>query len=366
MTDGTHVLLISQAPGVSGGERAVLPTLARLSSVRVTVAARDPVCAFARELGLETRTFHVTTTQRLSRAHLVAVGAMRIRRLARRTSADVVYANGGRAIVPCVAARALGGPPLLAHHHGQMGEGSQRAYIGGIRRWADLIVTDSAWSGAHFEPSSKIRVVHNGVDIDRFRPPADRPGAKERLGLQRDTPVVGMLARSHAGKGAGAFIDLVDPLLELAPDARFVLAGGPTFPGEDAMFADTTKRAASYGDRIVVTGYLDDPRPAYEAMDVLVALGAAEGLSLVLLEAWATGVPVVAYDWGAIGAAIDDGSDGFRVPPGDIEAAAAAIARALNGRREAMGAAARARVERDYTITRMAAALEAAIATLRQ
>lgn len=362
MTEPPHVLFLSQAPGVGGGERAVMQALARAEGLRVTVAAHRPVCLFAERCGLEPIELVLPRAQKpVDVLRLPASGA-RVRRLARRLSADVLYANGIRAVGGGVAARVLGGPPMLVHHHGQFGSGPLRPYVAAIRRWADLIVTDSDWSARPFGTTPKLRVVPNGIDLERFRPSADGRAAKAAFGVPQDASVVGMLARPHPSKGSEAFLQLT-PSLE---NVHFLLAGGPAFPGEDALYAQLQQRVADGPARVSLTGYLDDPRQAYAAMDVLVHLGRAEGLSLVLLEAWASRLPVVAYDRGAIGETIDDGVTGLLAEPDDLESVAEAVRRliadpALAAR---LSQAARTSCEQRYDIDRMARHLTDAVSAL--
>jgi glycosyltransferase involved in cell wall biosynthesis len=219
---------------------------------------------------------------------------------------------------------------LLVHHHGQLGSGAARPYIAGVRRFADALVVESAWSARPFRSPKQMTIVPNGVDLDRFRPEDDKAGAKQRFGLPGSCPVIGMLARAHPTKGAGAFLELASRIRNARPNARFLLAGGPTFPGEVGAFADIARHASNLGEAVTLTGYLDDPRPAYGAMDVFLHLAQPEGLSMTLLEAWASGLPVVAYAWGAVGEAIEHGRTGVLVEPNDVPAVADAVLALIN------------------------------------
>lgn len=329
MTDRLRILLLSQAPGVGGGERSVIAALARAENLHVTVAAHRPVCEFAEQCGLEAIELVLPRAQRLVDVLRLPVSGMRVRRLAKSLGTDVLYANGIRAIVPGVAARALRGPPLLVHHHGQFGSGPLRPYVAGIRRWADAIVTDSEWSARPFGPTPKLAVVPNGIDVEHFRPPEDREEAKARLDLPPDAPVVGMLARAHPGKGAAAFVAVATRVARRIPAASFLLAGGPTFPDEAEHYDRVRESTVVLGKRVKLTGYIADTRLAYEAMDVFVYLGEPEGLSLSVLEAFACGLVVVAYRWGAIGEVVAEGTTGVLVRPNDVDAASSVVAELL-------------------------------------
>jgi glycosyltransferase involved in cell wall biosynthesis len=99
---------------------------------------------------------------------------------------------------------------------------------------------------------------------------------------------------------------------------------------------------------------VDPIQPLAAALDVLVLPSLSEALGLVLLEAGALGVPVVATAVGGIPEVVEDGVTGILVPPGQPDALADAVTRLLRDpeRARAMGEAGRARVEREFTLER--------------
>jgi len=141
-------------------------------------------------------------------------------------------------------------------------------------------------------PREKITVLRNGVDLDTFRPPADRAAARTALGVAGPTLLsVGHLIerkRHH----------LVIEALALLPQHRLLIVG------EGPEWQALAGRAAALGvaDRVTFTGsvpHADLPR-FYGAADALVLASSREGWANVLLEAMACGTPVVATDaWGS-------------------------------------------------------------------
>jgi len=317
-----RVFFFSQAPGVGGGERAVMPLLPRLTDIELLVVGHEPVTAYARELGLRSVTLELPLAQRLRHGLRIVPGSARVHRLFRRTESDVFYSNGTRAIPYAVGAALLGSRPLIFHHHGVLGRGPVRALSHAVDRFADAIIVPSGSAAEPFGAIGKIRIVANGVDLERFRPRTDAAKSRRCLGLAADTFVVGTLTRPAPTKGMDEFLGLTRRAAGTLPNVQFLLAGGPVFPVERELYGAIAERATALGVR--VTGYIDDTTPAYQAMDVFVHLGGPEGFSLTVLEALACGVPVVAYDWGAI-------PEVFAglvtlVRPGDIDAAADAVA----------------------------------------
>jgi glycosyltransferase involved in cell wall biosynthesis len=134
-----------------------------------------------------------------------------------------------------------------------------------------------------------------------------------------------------------------------------VLAGG----GNAGFARELEDRAAALGlgGRLVLAGHLDRLDVALLAADVVVhASTDAEAFGRTVIEAQAMARPVVASDLGGPRETVEEGVTGWRVPPGDPAALAAALARILamaEAEREAVGARARAAVLRDYTTAAM-------------
>lgn len=321
-------MLLSQAPGVGGGERVVIPALARASSLEVVLAGHAPVCRMAEEAGLQTVELELPFAHRLTHLGVVAGGSLKVARLARRLGAHLVYANGTRAMPYAAGARALGGPRFVAHHHGLFTTGPFRALVFGVERLAEAIVVPSRAVAAPFPGRHKVRVIPNGIDLEHFRPTDDPAGPRRALGLEEDALVVGTVTRADPRKGMETFVRTATRIAAETSGVRFLIGGGATFPHEQEAYERTRRGAVSaLGERVVLTGRLDDPLPAFQAMDVFVHVGDPEGFSLTTLEALACAVPVVAYRWGGVAEILEHGRTGLLVDPGDEGAAAEAVRR---------------------------------------
>ncbi len=358
-----RVFFLSQAPGVSGGERVALQALARIPDIEVVVSGPGPVCRFAEDLGFESIVFEKKRSHRLTHAARVVNGGLRVRRLVRSFDSDLLYANGTRAIPYSVIDRALGGPPLLFHHHGLLTGGPVRTLVRASDRWVDSYVVPSEICAEPFRRKDKINVVANGVDLNHFSPAIDRARAKRELGIPPDVPVVGTVTRPNPTKGMGAFLELAERLRET--EAWFLLAGGPAFPHEVPHYQQIRDRAAALGNRVVLTGKLEDPRRAYWAMDVFVHLGEPEVQPLAMIEAMSSALPVVGYGWGGLPLMLGD--DALLVKP-HIEDAADAVQELISNTSLAadLSARVRDRCEASYSIDRTAESLGAVLrATIR-
>ena len=222
-------------------------------------------------------------------------------------------------------------------------------------RFADLVIANSeAGRSAYIAagvPASRIAVVPNGIDGERFRAdPEARKAARARWGVADEEFVVGKVARFDPVKDHGTFARAAARVLELVPHARFVCAGD----GEKHV-RDRVWRVAA--DRGVQDRFIWQPEgPAdaslYSGFDVHVSASYSEGFSNALAEAMACGVPCVATNVGDSATLIGD--TGLVVPPRDPDALAVAIAQMARAPRlRALGTAARARIDSHYGLGKL-------------
>ena len=188
----------------------------------------------------------------------------------------------------------------------------------------------------------KIRVIHNGIPLEPFEA-AGREPLRQQLKIRNGRPIVLTLARLDRQKGIPYLIEAASRI----PEAFFVVAGDG--PERDRL--EEKIRACGVGDRVILLGYRDDAAALLAACDAFVLPSLFEGLPLSVLEAMASGKPVVATRVGGTDEAVQDGVTGLLVPPADSEALAHAIRRLLEERALAgrLAAAARESVHRDFS-----------------
>jgi glycosyltransferase involved in cell wall biosynthesis len=177
-------------------------------------------------------------------------------------------------------------------------------------------------------PAARVDMVRNGVDTARFAPdPAHSPGEPLRvvwLGLM--VPV--------------KRLDVLLAAVRDVPDMTLLLAGDGPLRGE------VEQAARALGGRVELPGFVRDPAPLLAGADAFVLPSAAENCPLALLQAMASGLPVVASRVGGIPEVVTDGETGLLVSPGDPVPLAAAL-RSLHdpALRTSLGKAARAHAE---------------------
>lgn len=209
--------------------------------------------------------------------------------------------------------------------------------------------------------ASKMIVIRNGVDAERYRPRA--PGARPlvaELGLSEPVRLIGLMARAHPQKDHPTFLAAARRLRAIRNDVHFILSGA-------GVQLDNPAFASVRDDRHVhLLGEREDVEQLLPQLDISgLSSAAGEACSLVLLESMAAGVPCVTTDVGDSAYLI--GSTGSVVPPRNPDALAGAWATLLSlddDARRALGAAGRARVEAEFSLPRVARAIEAVYARL--
>lgn len=231
------------------------------------------------------------------------------------------------------------------------------------RRCVDLVIANSN-AGAAFNsrvlgmPPAMYRVVHNGVDTQRFSPrPQDGLRVRRELGIGDDESVVGMFASFKEQKNHPLFFAAARRIMERLPRVRFLLVGD--------MLAGGMHGSEQYKDRIdrlvdelgvrarcIFTGNQEQVEHFYNACDLTVLPSFFEGTANVLLESMACGVPVVATNVSDNAYIVPDGQVGHIISPGDENILVDRILRLLMipELREQMGRRAREWVEREFSI----------------
>jgi glycosyltransferase involved in cell wall biosynthesis len=204
-------------------------------------------------------------------------------------------------------------------------------------------------------PAAKLNLLgegsSNGVDVERFSPgPGD---VRDRLGLTREAPVVGFVGRLTRDKGLPELIEAFDTILEAEPEAHLLLVGWFD-AAEDALGAGLRARIESH-PRIHCTGFVADTAPYYRAMDLMVLPSWREGFPNVVLEAAATGIPVVTTTSTGSRDSVVPEVTGLLIPPGYPDAISEAVLQLLRdpSRRHRMGEAARAWVQEHFANERV-------------
>lgn len=278
----------------------------------------------------------------------------RFRKLVHLESPDLVHLHSRRGadILGGLGARWAGVPVVMTR---RVDNPEPNWVVGTKYRLFDRVVSISeairdVLEGQGIEPSL-LRCVRSALDPEPFSRPCPEQGLPEEWGIGPDDPVIGMAAQFIARKGHETLLDAVPIIRNRHPRARFILLGrGP-------LHGKVNRRVNEEGleDAVILPGFRNDLPDLLPCMDLLVHPAGLEGLGIILLQAGAAGLPVVASAVGGIPEVVVDGETGTLVPPGDSDALAGAVNHLLSNPEQlhAMGAAARLRVYREFSVAGM-------------
>ncbi|WP_111396772.1 glycosyltransferase family 4 protein [Humitalea rosea] len=341
--------------GVERGTVEIAAALTRAGFRAFVASAGGPLVAAVEAAGAT----HVTLPLGAKAPWAIAANAAALAALVRWEDVAILHARSRAPAWAALLAARRTGAHFVTTYHGAYNEGfwGKRLYNSVMAR-GERVIAISAFIRdliieRHHIDSSRIHLIPRGVDPALFDPTHMRP---ERFGLPPGTRIVLLPARLTRWKGQEV---AVRALALLPPEVALVLAGGDA---EGAFAAELRGLAAGLGvaERLHLVGLRPDLAPALAGADIILhASTDPEAFGRTVIEAQAMAKIVIASDLGAPRETVAEGVTGFRIPPGDPAALAAAIARVLAmpaEARAAMGASAREAVLAHYTTAAMQAA----------
>ena len=178
----------------------------------------------------------------------------------------------------------------------------------------------------------QVVVIPNGIDFQKFSPSQRNENMRQLLfGVKREQKVVGVVGRLDPQKGQLEFLRSTCRVLEKSPDTVFALIGRPTHEGleytETLLKFIEQNRLAPH---VRLIDHMEEINQAMACLDIFVLPSYREAFGNVLIEAMASGVPVIATDAGGPSETVQSGLTGLLVPPKDDRAMANAILTLLN------------------------------------
>ncbi len=301
-------------------------------------------------------------------------GIVRLKRLIRSYRPDIVHSQLFFANVCArLAGRWAGGVPVMTSIQNTMYEPDWKGFYDQSKRlildrFTSRRFCHHAVAVSHHAMRSAVRllgfrqeqvtVIHNTVDTARFDAPDPelRKAVRAELGAAPDEFVAVSAARFVPQKGFHVMAMAMPSLIREVPGARLFLAGG----GEEEPRLRGLCRELGLGDRVQFLGVRDDLHRVFQGMDAFIfAPLASEGFPLVLLEAMALSVPVVASRIEPMGEMIHHGKSGLLFSPGDPDDLAASLAELAKdgGRRKQIAEAGRRRAHGEFNAGRGACRL---------
>lgn len=287
--------------------------------------------------------------------------AGRLADLVRREGVDIIHARSRAPAWSALLAARRTGAVFVTTYHGTYNARSElkRRYNAVMARGA-VTIANSAFIADHVARehpglARRIEIIPRGVDLGPFDPervePARANAHREGWQVPVGAPVILLPARLTRWKGQLLAIEAVSRLAPRDPAPVLVLAGDAQ--GRDAYVREIEARAKELGVAIRLPGHVGDMPGALMAADLVLAPSLEpEAFGRSAAEAQAMGRPVIVADHGGAREVVEHGVTGWRVPPGDAGALAAAIETAFSlspQARAAMARAARQRVEAHFS-----------------
>ncbi len=350
-----------------GGRREAILSLARgLAPLGI-----DSYLCCIEEMGTDRQMTDLKGSICLHRKGLFDHAAMRqLRDFCRQQGIDVLHSHDAASQFICMLALPFFGPPLLMSFHRSLDFESARwrdrirNAVAGLR--TRVVVTASQARRRHYQrrtliPARKVICIPLGVDARRFAPDAgQRARIRQELGIKPAGRLVGVAGHFGREKGVDIAIEVFQRMLRENPhiDASMVILGRGSSARTDFIRDCIDPALARH---IHMVGFQRHPEHWFAACDLFLHAARCEAFGLVLVEAMACGLPVLAPATGGMLDIVSDGKTGRLVAPGDTAAMTEMLAGMLADEKAlaAMAAAARQRVLDEYTETLTASRFQA-------
>lgn len=343
-------LLVSYSGAIGGAERVLLDHAQALEGELCLACPEGPLAGAARERGIRVlplpeRALDVRSSarRRLGSLALLAGHRRELRQLVSDLEPSVVIVNGMRSALALLTPRPpAGAPPVVFDHHDLLPGPLLGPLVRAAARRASLVVVPSRALALELGPRAGALVVYPGVEASRWLPTA----------APAEPPQVLVLGAIVDWKRPDLALEVLARVRLRRPDVRMRLVGAPLGDGGPRLIARIAARATEPDllGAVELPGAVADPAGELAQATCLLHCAPREPFGLVMIEALAAGRPVVAP--GAAGPLeIVDESCGRLYPPGDADAAAAAVLELVEDPRLAakLGAAGRARAATDFS-----------------
>jgi glycosyltransferase involved in cell wall biosynthesis len=308
---------------------------------------------------------------------VIAANARALARVIRRERVTLVHARSRAPAFSALRAARATGTPFLATYHGIYKARSRlKRWYNAVMTRGDLVIANSDYTRAHvlaehqLDPD-KVVAIPRGVDLDRFNPSWVTPDRMEALrqawGIGHDDHRIRFLLAGRLTRIKG-HLTIIAAAAQLKAQGRsdFLILFTGDDQGRTGYGAELASAIAEAGleGQIRITGHCDDMPAAYLVADVaILPTTVPESFGRAAVEPQAMGRPVIASNHGGTVETVANGVTGWLAEPGDAEAWAVAMARAIDlgpGRRTEMGHAGIGRTRQLYRVDAMCAATLAA------
>jgi glycosyltransferase involved in cell wall biosynthesis len=300
------MLQLASELAIKGQYYPVAGVIENLGNPHIEVAEK------CREQGIETAVFPC-------RGKFDRKTIAQIRKFIKKNEIGIIHSHGYKSNLYSFFASLGLSTNLVATCHNWLGDDSKMKLYASLdrfilRRFNNIIAVSEPVKKRVIDsgvPFRKVGIVQNGISLDRFDPMQRTNNVRSALGISDDRIVIGSVGRLSAEKGHGNLLSISNDIVEKHPKCVFLIVG-------DGILKQDLQREYDF-PFVIFTGARNDVHELYRCMDIFVLPSLTEGLPMVLLEAMASKLPIIASNVGAIPTVIKNGSSGLLVEPGDTE-----------------------------------------------
>jgi len=331
------ILFINHTSGSGGAEKSLASLAASLSqnlAVRVALPSRGPLYDILCHSGIPVDIFRYRPLRRSplygisNMLYNSCVSVPALKKIIQNNQINIVHANNA-------AAQLVAGPaayscriPSVWHCRDMRRMGAERCLL---RLYSKkIIAVSNAVQNFLLNngfPDDNIEAVYNGINPEQFRAMPRRGNFRAVTNIPADSFVALMAANFAPWKRHDVFLRTIPSVISQIPGARFVIAGDDIYRNNPSYYTSLQKLVLdlNISGSVLFTGNVPDIRPLLSDADCLVHPAENEPFGRIIVEAMASGLPVIASDNGGPAEIIENGRSGLLIPYGNINAFAEAI-----------------------------------------
>jgi len=319
-----RILYLSDMVGLGGGEISLINHLSNIDRNKFLPVVLCPITGMLTDellkIGIETKKVYWKRIRKLYGPILYYPFFSFIRLLSflKNESVDVVNANSFNAMTLIAPAAKLLDIPMIWTCHGWWPTGKASGIF--INHFVDKVIAVSGFVKNKllmegFVTSQKIIKIHLGIDHSKYSNVGSGKAVRREFHISKNVPVVGMIGRFQKIKGHNVFVRMATEIIKKHYNVQFMMIGSEVFG--DSSESDYGREIHNLimknglGEKIVLTGFRYDIPRILKALNVLVVPSEVETFGMVVLEAMATGIPVVSCAQGGPREIIQNGKNGF-------------------------------------------------------
>lgn len=322
------MLVWESLPTIAGGQKVFLDIMQGLKDeikIEAVVPSRGPLSKTLQDLGVPYNILPIGNYT-LGNKTLMDVAKLLLKSpsvifkgyaLIKKNSYDLIYANSSRVFIWATIIGTLTEKPVIWHVHNLITDKKTKylfEFFGRLKSVKKIIGVSNSAIQQFPKLRTKGEIIYNGIDTSSFTPRSELTSkVKRELGLSTNERTIGIIADLIPQKGQETFIRAARLILQKSPQSKFVLVGKPR-PGFNWYEVKLKKLVEQFNirDKFLFLGYRGDINNILNILDLIVISSSIpEACPMVLLEAYACGVPVIGSKLGGIPELIIEGETGY-------------------------------------------------------